>query len=475
MSTRKMKALVIGLIVMLIVAVCAYIAVDTLKTREEQAALEEEKSLQLFDFDADSIDKVDIEVPEGNFTVENSADGWTITDTTYPHDIALNTYYINTICNYMSDLTALKKLTVSTEELANYGFEAYCPLTCYAGGTAYTIYLGNPSATEDYYYVMRPEDSTVYAIDFDKGEIMKGGLTYLQDPYMITWMDVNINYVRLSNKNNIIFEIEKDDSEKWQMLEPLKRSPLNAANINSMLTSVTRLQIERFIKVAETPQDLIDYHLDNPAYQFTLKTETGETMTIDFASFKKEDTSVYLVYEESGQIATMDIGSVAFLQTKASEIMTDKIYSPEITDVSVLDVTVDDLHFTMNMNHEESKAFFTSAGFADETEISGNTNEIQKAYHELFSSVSNLTYDSLELDAEIDKEAQPSVIFHYTLTDGTETEVTLVPVDDTYYQSFIDGEYTGKIVRRRALSGNAGVLTYHEKLIDLLEMNSETE
>ncbi|MBR1528922.1 MAG: DUF4340 domain-containing protein [Oscillospiraceae bacterium] len=473
MSTKKMKALVIALVVMLIIAVCGYIAVDTLKSREEQAALEEQKSLSLFDFNSDSIDKVEISIPEGNFTIEDTADGWAITDTDYQYDISLNAYYINTICSYMSDLTALKKLSISTDELSGYGLDTPQKLTCRQGSEEYTIYMGNPSATEEYYYIMLPDDSTVYAIDFTKGQILKGGLDYLKDPYMITWMDVNISYIRLTNKNNTVFEIEKDDSGKWQMEEPLKHSPLNAANINSMLTSVTRLQIERFIKMAESPQDLVDYHLDNPAYQFALKTDSGETMTIDFAAFDKSDTSAYLVYEESGQIASMTVNSVSFLQTQASEIMTDKIYSPEIAEVSVLDVTVDDLHFTMNMNHEESKAYFQSDDTADEIEISGNTDEIQKNYNQLFLSVSNLTYDSLDVDAEIDQTAEPSVIFHYTLTDGTETELTLVPVDDTYYQAFLDGEYTGKIVRRRALSGTSGVLTYHEKMIDLLEMNSE--
>ena len=94
-------------------------------------------------------------------------------------------------------------------------------------------------------------------------------------------------------------------------------------------------------------------------------------------------------------------------------------------------------------------------------------------FNQLFLTVSNLTYDSLDIDAEIDENAEPTVMFRYTLMDGTETELSLVPVDDTFYQAFLNGEYTGKIVRRRALSGSAGVLTYHEKMIDLLEMNSE--
>ncbi|MBR0485203.1 MAG: DUF4340 domain-containing protein [Oscillospiraceae bacterium] len=474
MSTKKLKAFIIALVVLLLAGTGAYIAVDTLKSREEQAVLEEAKSLQLFDFDEDSIDKVEIQVPDYHFTVENTADGWTITDTNYEHELALNTYYINTLCSYMSDLTALKKLNVSTEELAGYGFETYYPLTCYSGSTAYTIYIGNPSATEEYFYIMRPDDSTVYAIDFNEGEVLKGGLSYLKDPYMISWMDVNINYVRLDHKGEISFEIEKDDSNRWQMLAPMKHAPLNSANINSMLTTVTRLQIESFITMAESPQDLIDYHLDTPAYQFTLKTDSGETMTIDFADFTKDDSSAYLIYEETGQIASMDIGSVSFLQTEAVALMTDKIYSPDISEVSALDVTVDDTRFSMKMDWDNSQAFFIPAD-AEEVEISGNTDELQKTFRELFQTVSNLTYDSLDIDADIDETAEPSVIFHYTLTDGTETEITLVPVDDTFYQSFIDGEYTGKIVRRRALSGTAGVLTYHEKLTDLLQMASDTE
>ncbi len=473
MSTKKLKALIIALVALLIVGTGAYIAVDTLKSREEQAALNEEKSLQLFDFDADSIDKVEIQVPEGHFTVENSADGWEITDTDYEYPVNLNAYYISTVCNHMSNLTALKKLSVAPEELSNYGLDNPQPLTCFQGSTAYTLYLGIASATDEYFYVMLPDDATVYAVDFNKGELLKGGLSFLKDPYLISWMDVNITYVKLQHEDDISFEIEKDENNQWQMYAPLKNAPLNGANVNSMLTSVTRLEVDSFVKMTESPQDLIDYHLDEPAYQFTVKTDSGDTMTIDFADFEQKDSTVYLVYEESGQIAAMTPGSVSFLQTSASELMTDKIFSPDMTEVSVLDVTVDDLHFSMNMNHEENKAFFQSDNTVSEIEISGNTDEIQKMFNQLYLTVSNLTYDSLDVDAEIDETVEPSVIFRYTLTDGTETELTLVPVDDTFYQAFLNGEYTGKIVRRRALSGSAGVLTYHEKMIDLLEMNSE--
>lgn len=473
MSTKKIRILIFVLIGLLIAGTCGYIAVDTLKSREEQAAIEEANSLTLFDFDENSIDKVDLQFPEGNFTVENTADGWTITETDYSYPITLNAFYINTICNYMSTLTAMKKLDITPEELSAYGLDSPQKLTCSQGSTEYTLYIGNASATQEYYYVMLPDNSIVYAIDFDKGEIMKGGLSYLKDPYMISWMDVNINYVRLEQKDKISFEIEKDEQNRWQMAAPLKDAPLNSANINSMLTSLTRLQIDTFVKMVENPEDLTEYHLNDPAYQLALKTENGEAMTIDFAKFSKEDTSVYLVYEETGQIAQMSVNSVSFLQTQASELMTDKIYSPDISEVSELEVQADDLHFILKTDLANNKAFFCPDD-AEQTEINGNTDEVQKAFNELFQSVSNLTYDSLELDAEIDETIQPTVIFHYTLTDGSEMELSLVPIDDTFYQAFLNGEYTGKIVRRRALSGNAGVLTYYEKLTDAIALSSES-
>ncbi len=471
MSTKKMKILIALLVVALIFGTGAYIAVDTLKSREEQAQQEELNSMQLFNFDEDSINKVEITLPEGNFTIEPSTDtGWAITDTNYNYPIELNAYYINTICNYMSNLTALKKLNVSAEQLSSYGLDQPQPLTCYNGDTAYTLYLGNASATEEYFYVMLPDDPVVYAVDFQKGEIMKGGLSYLKDPYLITWLDVDINYVKLQHKQDISFEIQKNEDNLWEMSAPLKDASLNAANINSMLTSITRLQVDNFVQMVESPKDLAKYHLDDPAYQFTLKNTDGETLTLDFANFKSNDTEVYFVYEESGQIAAISPNGANFLKTEASELMTDTLYSPEYTDVASLSVQVDDLQFNLEMNHEQpSYRLIQQDG--TETDITSMNDSVQKAFSSLFQSVSKLTYDSLDLNAEPDTETEPTVIFRYTLNDGTETELSLVPIDDTFYQSFLNGEYTGKIVRRRALSGNAGVITCYEKLLDEIALN----
>jgi len=466
MSTKKLRALIIALIAALVVGTGAYIAVDTIKTREEQAERDEANSLRLFDFDENSITKVEIKNTDGSFTIDKTSDGWSLTETNYPYEFVLNEYYINSICTYLSDITALKKL--NTGDLTSYGLTEPVVLTCYEGSTPYTLYIGNPSATDEFYYAMTPDGNVVYEIDFDEGAVLRGGISYMKDPYMISFFDVDINYAKLIRKEETAFEISKDDNA-WHMSQPIPDAELNSANINSMLTSLTRLQVESFVKMTETPDDLYEYHLDSPAYQLIVKNTDNQTITIDFADFDKNDGSVYLVYEETGQIATMSMGSVSFLETDASELMSDKVLSVKYADAAELAVQVDDLSFTMLMNHDENQ--YTLLTQDDEIDISSKNDNIQALFKSLFETVGNLSYDSLDLTADTDTDTEPTVIFSYTLTDGTETELSLIPIDDTYYWAFIDGEYTGKVIRRRALSSNTGVLTYYEKLTDAIDLS----
>lgn len=467
MSTKKIRILIIALLVAVAMAVTAYVAVDKMKTNEENQAREEALSLNLFSFDSNNINKVEIQNPDGTFTIETADSSWAVTETDYAYDFELNAYYINSVCSYMSNLTALKKLSVPAEDLNQYGLAEPVTITCYdAANTAYTLYIGDASATEEYYYAMLPDDTTVYEIDFNKGDVLRGGMAYLKDPYMLSYYDVNITEVTLEHNDETIFDISRKDGT-WEMLAPLEDAQVHSANVNSFLTSLTRLQIESFVAMVEDSTDLLEYHLDNPAYQLTVKTKDDEVTTIDFAEFDKNDGSVYLVYEETGQIATMAVNNVSFLQTQASELLSDKIFSPNYNDVSQLEVQVDDLNFTMTMNHEENNYLL------DTINISEQDSNIQNLFQSLFQTVSNISYESLDLESDTDSstepDTEPTIIFRYTMLDGTEQEVSFVPVDETYYQAFINGSYSHKIIRRRALSSSTGVLTYYEKLTDALK------
>lgn len=486
MSIKKIRAFIIALVVLAVLSITAYVAVDKIKTNEENQELLEAQSLNLFTFDSNAVNQVQIQNPDGNFNIRKTETSWEVAESDYSQDFTLNGFYINSICSYMSDLTALKKLSVPTEDLPNYGFSDPVTVTCYdTSNTAYTLYIGNPAATQEYYYAMRPDDPVVYEIDFNEGEVLQGGMAYMRSHYLLDYSDVEITAVKLEHNSNIVFDLSREEST-WEMLAPLPDAQVHSANVNAYLTSVTRIEVENYIKLVENSSDLIEYHLDDPAYTFTVKTSSGETVTIDFAEFDSNDKSIYLVIEETGQIASLSVNSAGFLGTQPAELLSEKVFSPNFEDVNQLDVQVDDLTFSMRMDHE-AKSYLL-----DDLDLSGQETSILNLYQSLFKTVSNISYDSLDLEnpdhpdhqdtetdpgnsenpenpvTDPDANLEPTVIFTYTMSDGSVQEVSLIPMDDTYYQTYINGEYSHQIVRRRALSGNTGVLTYYEKMTDAL-------
>ena len=80
MSMKKMITAILVMAVVLVGVIVGYIVTDRRKQADEQKAAEEEASLTLFDFDADSITSVDIQNPDGHFHVEKQS-GWVLTDT----------------------------------------------------------------------------------------------------------------------------------------------------------------------------------------------------------------------------------------------------------------------------------------------------------------------------------------------------------------------------------------------------------
>lgn len=481
MSIKKIRALMIALVVLAALSITAYVAVDKIKTNEENQELQEAQSLNLFSFDSNAINKVQIQNPDGDFTIQTTSTSWEITESSYAYDFTLNAYYINSICSYMSDLTALKKLDVPAEDLPNYGLSDPVTVTCCdTDNVAYTIYIGNAAATQEYYYAMLPDDPLVYEIDFTEGDVLRGGMAYLRSHTLLDCSDVDITAVKFEQHSaGVVFDLLREEST-WEMLEPLPDAQVHAANINSYLTAVTRTEVENFVKVVENANDLIEYHLDNPAYTLTVKTSSGETITVDFAPFDSTEKDIYLVIEESGQIATLSANNAGFLQTQTAELLSDKVFSPAFEDVSRLDVQVDDLQFSMLMDHE------TESYLLNDLDLSGQEQSVLNLYQSLFKTVSNISYDSLDLenpdtdanpdpasdsddpDTVPDSASASTVRFTYTMLDGTVQEVSLIPMDDTYYLAYINDEYSHKIVRRRALSGNTGVLTYYEKMTDAL-------
>ncbi len=136
MSSKKILIAVIVLVVLLGGAIAGYIAVDRSKTREENASQAEADSMQLFNFNVDSIDTVSIDNEDGHFLITSENGPWELKETDYPNDVNLNPYYITAVVTYMCDLQAVQKVEADPGKLASYGLDKPVVITCSSGSTS---------------------------------------------------------------------------------------------------------------------------------------------------------------------------------------------------------------------------------------------------------------------------------------------------------------------------------------------------
>lgn len=461
MSSKKMRIALIAMLALLGLAGGSYALVDHLKNKEEQAASDEEASLHLFSFSSNDVTGVEITNPDGYFKIDSVGGVWTLSETDYPHTFTLNDYYLNVISASMSDLTALRKMDADPSQLSAYGLDAPVTVTCRAGDQTYTLYVGAASATKEYYYVMLPEDDTVYGIGYDDGEVLRGGIGYLRSAYMLGNSETDITEFSLDHNGSTAYDLYKDDAGQWQLRAPVTEVNVNTVQITSILTDLVRIEYESFEEVSTDQNALAKYGLDNPAYTFTVK--TGNTSKVlQFPEFDPNDAVIYVYEPETGSVGTIAMNDNAFLTGKWMYLLDEEVLRVPFADAAALDVTVDDMTFTMTIDRESQQYKL------DNIDITAIGEDAAADFEYLYASVSKIAFEEIVEAPQLPEDPQPACTFRYTLTDGTERVLELVPIDDVTYWAYVDGRCLGMQVRRNALSGTSGVLNFLEKLTDTL-------
>ena len=460
MSTKKLRIALIALAAVLAVSIGGYVLVDQMKKHEEQAAREEQASLVLASFDANSVDTVEITNADGYFRIAADETGsWTVAETDYPHPFALNAYYINVINNYMSSLTATQKVDADPAQRASYGLDAPTTIVCHTGAQSYTVEIGTGSVTNEFYYAALPGSDTVYCIAYDTGEILRGGIGYLRESYMLNFSETQINTFKLERSGEIAYDLRMDDAGQWQLHAPVTDIPINTVKVSTALTDLVRVEYQRFITVTEDRQELAQYGLDAPAYEMTIGTEDSE-IVLQFSAFDA-DTSEYYVYDTATHgVATVSTDVSGVLDGKWQGLLNDQVLRVPFADAKSLDVTVDGKHFTLTMEDGTYRL--------DDIDISALDDNTRSNFEYLYASVAEIKYDSVDESPNAPENPAPTCTFVYTLKDGTTRTLDLAPIDDTTYWAYVDHRCIGQIVRRNALSGTTGVLNFLEKITDAL-------
>lgn len=461
MSSKKIRTILIALLVLLGLAGGGYALVDHLKKQEEQTALAEAAALKLFSFDSNAVESVEITNPDGHFKIDKQTEGWTLTETDFPHQFVLNTYYLNVINSTMSGLTALQKIEADPSQSSAYGLDDPVIISCQAGGETYTLHIGTCSVTKDCYYVSIPGDPTVYGIDYNSGEGLRGGISYLRSAYMIHDSETKLVSFSLEHNGETVYDLARNDANTWTLQAPYTDVDTDTVKVSTILTELVRIEYSTLETFTDDPDELAAYGLDKPAYTFRVATAEEETV-LQFAEFDPNDAVVYAYEPSSGAVSTLAMRDCGFLTGSWYNLISEKVLRIPFANASALDVTVDCKHFTLTMDQENGVYHL------DDLEVSSISDEVGAAFEYLYASVSEISTEEIIESPALPESPVPACRFVYTLNDGTTRTLELVPDDDKTYWAYVDGRCIGQTVRRNALSGTSGVLNFLEKMTDAL-------
>lgn len=469
MSSKTMKRFILILVVLLLCALGGYLIADTVMKQKEKAIAEEQASLHLFHFDPNAVESVTLDGKDGFFRFTFQDADWKITETDYTRDITINPAYLSTVCSYMSELTALTKFESSPEKLADYGLDDPVTLTCHIGDTEHTLYIGNPTPTNEYFYAKLPDNETVFGLDFTHGSILYGDILMIKSSWMLNYFENEICEIRLERDKKLVYDLKRDTL--WTMLAPIEGGNIDSAMVDSMLTNLVRFELDSYVDIRNENHDLSKYGLDDIYATLRVNDINGKETIIDFAHSDPNNGVVYLYYRNENEIATITQNQSNFLNTQLKELMRDEVMKMDYYTTASVDAVVDDIAFRMEM--DEANGIRTLDG----VDITALGAEAITTFRALYDTMSNLAFEDLLPDEQVDVTAEPAATFRYTMQDGTVSELALIPADDeelTYY-ALIDGEYSGMTVRRRELSGTSGVLTFHERMMDFLADSQSAE
>ena len=469
MSSKKMRIVLIAMAAALALAVGGYVLVDHQKKAEEQLIADEEASLKLCSFSTDAITSIDYTNTDGTFHMELQGGNWQLTSTDYPHDFPVNSYYLNSVVAAMSHLTAEQKFERDPALAANYGLdENAATITCHSATAQYTVCVGAPTATKEYYYACLPDAENgsqyAYTIPYTTGATLAGGINYLHDPYLVHVSEVAVNGLKMEHNGETAYDLYTDDAGQWQLRAPLTGVSINTVQVSTIITELVRLQYESFLGFTEDKKELAEYGLDKPAYYLTVSAEGSEDIVFAFPDFDPNDSVIHVYAQNTGTLGTIHARDSMYLTGDWSMLLNSTLLRIPFADAKQLDVTVDGKQFTLGIDHENSRYKLDDI---DLSELDSTTNS---NFEYLYASVSEISMEEIHPDGDFpEKPEDPACRFVYTLNDGTERTLELVSIDDLTYWAYVDGRCIGQTVRRNSLSGSSGVLSFLEKVTDNLD------
>ncbi len=457
---KRIRTALIVMVILIAATLGIYFTASYFSNKNSEKEAEEAEKLIIFDFDENASTNLKIHNESGDYEMQYSqSDGWTMIGET---DFEVNANTAVNICTAMSSLTATK--IIEDSDTAKYGFDSSIDLTITANGTDYTLHVGDSTPTNESFYVMKEGSDSIYLIDYSTGAILCATKDSLKSQYIADYNSNEVVHFALwkgsETDENILFSMNKDENNKWHMEKPYTDDSVHSSDINTFINDAIRDKIYNFIAEDCQESDYEKYGFDDPQFVFEISTADKYTKVI-FGDYTNNDTEMYGLFTETGQVVTFYKNTVTVLGYDTSDMMNKYIFCKNLEEISSVSITLPEGSAELEINETDSQYTFNG------NEIDISDEDINKAFFNFFDSFNNTYFESVDRDAKPSGDAEVTV--EYTLSDGTVTKLEYIPVpgeDSNTYWTIKDGEYTGFIVRKKVI---ANISSAYEALEDAVK------
>ena len=252
----------------------------------------------------------------------------------------------------LSSISSIKKIGVDEKKLEEYGLknpqgraEIVLP------DSTVTLYFGNRSADEKYYYALKLGDekedgkTAVYLVEAETAEIVGQDRFYYYQQnisgYDANSDSENITPVIIGGTQGTHVTVRGQQESKsedvtltYMMTEPI-RMPFSTAVMTSVLDLLSTLNDANAVDDDVTPAHLDTLGLKTPAYTLEFGNNTA-LRTILFG--KVTDTSIYCMKKDGSAVYTIPAGSVACLGLDLADMCDVITYTRDVNTVTGITV-----------------------------------------------------------------------------------------------------------------------------------------
>lgn len=455
-----MKKVIIAMVALLVVAggsFGAFLAVKNKSDKETEKQVSELAENVLFNFDSDTITEINFDCPDGKYKAYYEDDKWKLDG----NEFTIDQDYIKTLLTLVSDFTAETNYGVPDDsKKAMYGLDNPSETITFSDGTeTYTVYVGNITPTNDYYYFMVEGKDKAYTVNSINGSVLKASRMMLKAKDLIPYGDTDIKQITVKKDGKITYDLKYDtENSKWSLPEEYSELPFDQTAVSSMITTLTRLETEQMLE--EYLDDMTRYGFDKPTAEVTIKGIDGtEKSFLVGGKSDNNQTYTYILLEDSNQVEMYYKSDLKFIDYKPLDFLPDSIASVGIYNITGLEFTFGDIQdsFTLNMTDKILEMNGQS--------IDMENSEIYTCFQNFYNSFTTLIFTDTDIEATPDN-SNPVLTAIYHVADSDDVKIDFVDAGNDKCYIFKNDVYSGGIVDMNRLTGKNSAQSFYSSFCE---------